>query len=127
MTMDMTEEQQQRQEHPPSFAEVMGEELGVNFDPGPAHDPGKYSSAARHARAVKSREQAAAERRDLAVIARAADEQDDELALEQALELVGRAQEIPTALRIRAARAARRSGTTIPTAEQHAAKALRNR
>ena len=120
---------EQAQNHPPSMAAVLGEDLGppVFQDAGPSYFPDERSSAARHARGVQDRERAAAERRDLDVVLRAADELKDDKALEQVAELTDRKANIPHALLVRAARAARRNGTTIPTAEQHAAKALRGR
>jgi len=114
---------------PRSHAETFGEDLGVDpfVDAGPSLHPDDRSSAARHARIVKSREQAAAERRDLAVIARAAAEQEDDRALERAQDLLRRGQKVPPGVRIQAARAANRAGGAIPTAQIHAARALAGR
>jgi hypothetical protein len=128
MHENLSEEQERVQGHPPSWAAIYGDQgmdVPVYGDPGPSWDPSDRSSAAKHASRVRRREQAAAQQRDLAVIARAAAEQNDDKALEQATELLRRGQEVPDHLRVRAARAARRNGTTIPTADQHAAKVRR--
>jgi hypothetical protein len=114
----LTEDQERIQAHPPSVAELFGENLG----PDPFEDAGTNRSADRHAKMVRSREQAAAERRDLAVIARAAADQDDDNALDRATELLRQRKPVPVALRIRATRAANRRGTSIPTHEQLAAR-----
>lgn len=127
---NLTEEQERAQGHPPSWAAIYGDQgmdVPVYGDPGPSHHPDDRSTAARMAKQVRTREQHAAERRDLAVVLRAADALKDDQALEQVAELTERKANIPHALLVRAARAARRNGTAIPSAEQHAAKALRGR
>jgi hypothetical protein len=125
---NLSEEQERAQGHPIPWSEIFDHADPPVFDEaGPSYYPGERSSAARHAKAVRSREQAIAERRDLAVIARAADEQNDDRALDRATELIRQGQPVPAAVRIRAARAAQRNGGAIPSAELHAAKALRGR
>jgi hypothetical protein len=124
----MSEEQEQAQTHPPSWASMFDHSDPPLFeDAGPSYFPDERSSAARHAGRVRDRERAAAQRRDLAVIQAAADDQADEHALEQAASLTSRGLPVAEALRIRAARAARRAGNTPSTAEQHAARALGRR
>jgi hypothetical protein len=118
MHENLTEDQERAAAHPPSVAEMFGENLG----PDPFEDAGTNRSADRHVRMVRSREQEAAERRDLAVIARAADELADDNALDRAIDLLRQGKPVPVALRLRATRAANRRGTSIPTHEQLAAR-----
>jgi hypothetical protein len=122
--MDTTTEDYHRN-RPRSVAEEFGENLGDPFaDVGPSYHPDERSSAARHAKVVKARTRAAAQQRDVEVVLRAADAQKDQRALDEVAELEAGA-EIPPGLLIRAARAARRSGTTISTAVQLAANVRR--
>jgi hypothetical protein len=118
----MTEEQQQAQAHPPSWASMFDhadEPVFSDFAP----VPDDRSSAAKHVRMVRSREQEARQAWDLAVIARAADAQDDDLALDRATELLRQGKPVPVALRLRATRAAQRQGGAMPSsAEQLAAR-----
>jgi hypothetical protein len=115
---------EQAQAHPPSIASMFGEDLGppVYGDVGPSHFPLEHSSAAKHAHHRQQRELAAAARRDLQDIARAADQEADELALADATRAMREGRDVPTATRLRAARAARAKGTRLSSAEQLAAR-----
>jgi hypothetical protein len=123
MELTMDEEQEQAQNHPPSWASMFDHADPPLFeDAGPSYHPDDRSSAARIGKAVRAREREGRQQRDLAVIAKAAAEQDDDTALERAAELLSRGQPVPTSLRIRAARAANRRGVSIPSHEQLAAR-----
>jgi hypothetical protein len=120
---------EQAQNHPPSWASLFDHADPPLFeDAGPSYFPDDRSSASKMAKRRQARDQAAAERRDLAVIAQAAAEQNDDAALEKATDLIRHGQKVPPGLRILAARAAQRQGGAMPSsADQHAARALRGR
>jgi hypothetical protein len=123
MHENLTEEQERAQGHPTPWATMWDHAKEPAFDDaGPSYHPGDRSTAARHARQVKAREAEARQLRDLETIAKAADEQNDDRALEQATDLLQRGKDVPAGLRIRAARAANRRGESIPTAELLAAR-----
>jgi hypothetical protein len=114
---------EQAQHHPPSMAEIFREDLGPPvFDDGPAHEPAPGSSAAFHARKVRTREQRVQQERDLAVVEQVAQDQKDDDDLDLAVLRLRHGRAVPRRALPGALRAAQRQGYgQISSAEQLAA------
>ena len=121
---DMTAEQQQ---HPPSFAGLLGDldhDVPTFLD-APA-TPGPRSTAVRFNNRGKADAAEARRDRDLEVVDRAARDEADDLALAKATRLRRDGQPVPASILARAARAARARGTSMSSAEIMARRAGRS-
>jgi hypothetical protein len=131
-TMNQTDEritQQHAQDHPPTWAEMYGDDLGPDpFQDAPT-EPAKTSTAAAMARKVKEAERAAQQRRDLGIIAQVAQEEQEDNAFDivRRRALAGTLGKVRPGVIALAASAARRRGFgDVSTAEQLAAIAGRS-
>jgi hypothetical protein len=111
---------------PQSIAEMFGEDLGPPLFTDTPPEPGKFSSAARHADRYQRQTREARRERDLTLVAKAAQEQADDEALDLALRRYRRGEPIRTGTLIATRRAlARRGYTEGKTSERLAALAGR--
>jgi hypothetical protein len=116
------ERRQQAQDHPPSWAQMYGDDLGPSMFTDPAPTPAKGSSARHHARRVREHERDAAERHDLRQLGAAAIEDQQERELARAIDLIQRKKRVPATTRTSAMAALRARGAAgLSSAEQHAA------
>jgi hypothetical protein len=88
---------QQAQEHPPSYAEMVGEDLGVPTFLEQPRPPGPRDTATQIARRRRSLEQAAAAERDLALIDRVSVQDQEDAALVEASKLRQAGRKVPPA------------------------------
>ena len=120
MTKDQELAQKQAQEHPPPFAGLFGD---LDGDPplfegrDEGRPPPRSSSAHRHAQRRFKNDRQASQEQDQDVIARAAQEEADDIALAQATRLANAEKPVPPEIMAMAARAARARGTSMSSAE----------
>jgi hypothetical protein len=120
---EMTEEQQQAQDHPPAWSTVFGDEDPAAY--APLDQPGVPASARQHALRRRAADAEAQRDMDLEAVDRAAREEADDLALAKATRLRRDGLAVPAAVLARAARAARARGTSMSSAEIMAMRAGR--
>jgi hypothetical protein len=116
MSNNLTDEQQQAQDHPPSWSEMFDHADPPIFQDQP-QAPGPRSSAHIHANRRKAADTTQRQAMDLDVIEKAAQDEADDLALAKATRLRRDGKPVPDGIAARAARAARARGTSMSSAE----------
>jgi hypothetical protein len=122
-TDNLTEDQQQAQDHPPAWNSVFGDDDHPSAY-APLEQPRIPESAKRMASRVAARELEAKQARRLATLRAVAQEQAEDEALDDAQALIREGKKVPEATQRMAVVAAQRRGVQIPTSEILAAPAV---
>jgi hypothetical protein len=124
-SMNQTDEQEQAQDHPPSWAQTFGDLDLTPYQPqDQAPPPGPRSSAARHSARVREGERQAREARQLAQLQADARERLEDEALVQAQQMTRAGRRVPADIRELASAALARRGVHVPSSETLAAPTL---
>jgi hypothetical protein len=127
MTKDQNQAQQQAQDHPPSWSEVFGEDLGPSQFLDLDAEPSPTSSAAVHARRRQQADQEQRRGQDLAQLQVAAQEEKEDQALERAIHLINKGGYPGKATAELAMRSQRRRGTSVLSSAEILAARIRRR
>jgi hypothetical protein len=125
---NMDDEQQQAQDHPPSWSTVFGDEDLTPYQPqDQAPPPGPKSTATLHTNRVREGERAAREARQLARIRTSNRERIEDEALETAQGMTRAGRTVPADVRELASAALARRGVHVPSSVTLAAPTLARR